>query len=505
MTSTQPTESVHPVFIKAGDMDNSLTPMDLCRAITRVIPATKLEGVQRINNVWRLYVKDRATRLELCVKEKLMINGTSIRLHDQNPNVIYSHANGSSAIHPQKQNDKLTVKNLPLSVSNEEIAKLLTEKKVKAVSPIKYGYIRDEYGQLTTYKSGDRFVYVEPFDPPLPKQQQIGIFRCLLLHHGKETPCKACGLAGHRLGDEACQAKPTEDIVAFRGYEHPLSNHFPCQLKVYGKVFRSVEHAYFWRMATELSKPELAEQIRLAKHAGVAKRLSKNIEDTVRWKWEENNLDIMEHLLTTKADQCEQFQQCLIENQGKILAEATPSKLWGTGVSAFVTQQTSPNYWPGRNMLGAILMELSNQLTSRRESRASDGCISAIHTSDDIEDQHPETPVIDLDKDKQRSNTNEAKSESPSHIAQQTPVVVKSTPSATHRARRTQRTPPSDRTPRSNSTPMMHRGSTGSTMSQQMDIRIAMSQKRKDQASSPDQLECGKDWKVQKGDSGGTS
>ena len=52
------------------------------------------------------------------------------------------------------------------------------------MSSIKYGCIRDDNGQLTSYKSGDRFVYVEPYDPPLPKQQDIGQLKCLLIHHG---------------------------------------------------------------------------------------------------------------------------------------------------------------------------------------------------------------------------------------------------------------------------------------------------------------------------------
>ena len=168
-------------------------------------------------------------------------------------------------------------------------------------------------------KNEDRYVYVEPFDPPLPKNQKVGTFSCLVLHHGKETPCKSCVVSGHRVGDSLCSAKPSEEIVAFKGYTHPLSNHFSCKISAYDTQFDSVEHAYFWRLAMEMSKPELANQIKRAKHAGEAKRLSKSIaSDEERMRWELDNTDTMEYLLQQKFQQYTSFKNCLNENKGKI-------------------------------------------------------------------------------------------------------------------------------------------------------------------------------------------
>ena len=67
----------------------------------------------------------------------------------------------------------------------------------------------------------------------------------------------------------------------------------------------------------------------------------------------------MKHLLQAKYKQCEQLRTCLIENQGKTLAEATPSRLWGTGFSPFLTEHSSPSFWLGQNMLGVLLTELA--------------------------------------------------------------------------------------------------------------------------------------------------
>ena len=246
--------------------------MDICRAITNVISASKLEGVQHIRNIWRIYLKDKQTRLALKVKESLTINGHRIPLYDQKPNVTFSES-GVSGVSRQKK-DKLTIKNLPLSVSNNEIVKMLTDNNVVLASPVRYGLIRDESGQLTTFKSGDCYVYVEPFNPPLPKQQNIGIFQCLVLCHGKMAQCQACGEAGHKIGDDRCKATSKDKISAFRGYTHPLSNHCPCEIKIFNKTFK---------MAVEFGKWN--SQRRFVDVDMLVKQNSweKNIADADKW------------------------------------------------------------------------------------------------------------------------------------------------------------------------------------------------------------------------------
>ena len=216
---------------------------------------------------------------------------------------------------------------------------------------------------LTSYKNGDRFVYVKSFSPPLPRKQEVGMFQCIVVHHGKDTKCAACDQTGHKIGDSLCKAKPEQDILAFKSFQHPFSNHFPCQLEVYDKQFKSVEHAFFWRMSTELGKQDLAKKIQESEHAGHAKRLSKEIaDDETRLKWETENNTVIMDLIKAKSEQCKQFRDALIESKDKILAEATPSKYWATGLSPYITQNFSPSYWPGQNLLGVLLMDLRRDL-----------------------------------------------------------------------------------------------------------------------------------------------
>ena len=91
----------------------------------------------------------------------------------------------------------------------------------------------------------------------------------------------------------------------------------------------------------------------------------------------------MKNLLQAKANQCEQFRACLVENQGTTQAEATPSRLWGTGYSPYITEHSSPSFWLGQNMLGVLLTELTQTLVN-------DGHIKQVtSTENDVQtEQH---------------------------------------------------------------------------------------------------------------------
>ena len=110
-------QSVPPLFIRDADIGKTLTPYEMCCNIVRASSPSKLEGVQKINNIWRVYFKDASTRLELAMKEHILIAGKNVPLYDVNPN----HSSqpmyrGIPGTHVATQNDKLTIKHLPAYV-----------------------------------------------------------------------------------------------------------------------------------------------------------------------------------------------------------------------------------------------------------------------------------------------------------------------------------------------------------------------------------------------------
>ena len=127
MASESLTSSVPPLFAKDSDIGTlggtSISPYDMCSAITRTTGLTKLVGVQKINNLWGIYPTDATTRLEMFVKKHILINGKDIPLYDQNPCISRQQMQGE-----RRQIDKLTIKYVPLSVSNDEIKAMLEEK-----------------------------------------------------------------------------------------------------------------------------------------------------------------------------------------------------------------------------------------------------------------------------------------------------------------------------------------------------------------------------------------
>ena len=80
-----------------------------------------------------------------------------------------------------------------------------------------------------------------------------------------------------------------------------------------------------------------------------------------RHSWEDENQDVIKQLLEEKFLQCYEFRQCILDNRGCIFAEATTSdKRWGTGLNPAVTAVAKPEYWPGKNLLGALITEMGN-------------------------------------------------------------------------------------------------------------------------------------------------
>ena len=245
--------TVEPVFIKDSDMPLSdLTPYTVVKAVIQKVSAQYVEGVQKIGSLWRIYLNSVHSRLDFISKKTVVIHGKAVPLYEQNPFKTHQKT-------PQERKDKLTVRGLPLSVSNQEIQTLLESKGEVLASSIKYSQIRNEDGTLTEFLNGDRFLYCEPLSTPLPRQQTICNFQCLVYHHGmNNNQCKSCNTLGHKSGDNHCPAKAEQGtILAFCGHQDPLSNHFPAPILAFDEdePFKSIEHAFFWRMACDLDKP----------------------------------------------------------------------------------------------------------------------------------------------------------------------------------------------------------------------------------------------------------
>lgn len=115
----------------------------------------------------------------------------------------------------------------------------------------------------------------------------------------------------------------------------------------------------------------MAQKIKDAEHAGIAKSLSRKLpkNDDLKKNWHSVNKELMRELLTVKSQCSKAFRDALLESGDSILAEASTNDLfWGTGLSPYMTSVTKPEFWPGQNMLGAMLIELREKLLDTAEN-----------------------------------------------------------------------------------------------------------------------------------------
>ena len=74
----------------------------------------------------------------------------------------------------------------------------------------------------------------------------------------------------------------------------------------------------------------------------------------------------MREVLNAKINSSEEFRKELSESADKLLVEASATdKFWGSGLNYNLTLTTLPGQFPGKNMLGKLLVELRNELKRR--------------------------------------------------------------------------------------------------------------------------------------------
>ena len=171
-----------------------------------------------------------------------------------------------------------------------------------------------------------------------------------------------------------CEARNSgQEIIPFKSLHSILSYFYMCDIELFGETFKSAEHAYQWRKATDANQSTLAIQIKRAIHVGKAKGLSKAISDEFSKEWENKSIDVMQEIITAKAQQVPEFRDSLINSGETYLAEASYDKFWASGLSVDDTPKVDPKYFPGSNNLGLILMDMRSKLHSSQPQPQSQG------------------------------------------------------------------------------------------------------------------------------------
>ena len=233
--------SVEPIFLQHKDIPASdrIRSLDISLEVSKAIGRENVLGSQNVRGIWRLYCKSREKRLELLTKG-MALHGKTLPIYEQNPRV-------TNVDDPSLRVEKVTIKDLPLSISNDEVTAFLQGKGVKLTTEPRYSKDRDEDGKLTSFLNGDRYVYAtSPIMPVMSSNAVINDQRCRVFHPSQYNICRVCNDAGHKTKDPACPAfTQSQDIITVVSYQNPLSNMYLGEGIEHGGIhYKSVEHAY---------------------------------------------------------------------------------------------------------------------------------------------------------------------------------------------------------------------------------------------------------------------
>ena len=192
------------------------------------------------------------------------------------------------------------------------------------------------------------------------------------MHQSQELACRRCRFLGHTANNTAvCDAFCDDpNVIAIRSPKNPLSNYYICDVTIYGKTFKSAEHAFQWRLCDHVNREELSQEILKSPTPEQAKEVAFRVPPHLRGTWHEIKCETMEQILESKAQSCPEFKQALINSLGKRLVESVKSDIfWSSGLNPSEATTTKPSYYPGLNRLGYILERIRSKLLLRRTSR----------------------------------------------------------------------------------------------------------------------------------------
>ena len=175
-------------------------------------------------------------------------------------------------------------------------------------------------------------------------------------------PCIRCRNSDHKTEDiDQCEAyiASQPDVLAFnRG---PFSNFDRCDVTMERRSFITSEHCYQWMSAVEALRDDVAEDIIKAKFPSEAKQLGSQIRSNIP-NWNDMKYDVMQSVIIAKACSSDKFKDELLRSGEKLLSEGLSDMYWGSGLPYNLTINTKPQFWPGANNLGKILMSVRADL-----------------------------------------------------------------------------------------------------------------------------------------------
>ena len=372
---------IKPVYIQHDDLPSELNirdlPLIICEAVNNLVQGNTA-CAQKHDGVWSIWLKSVQARDYLLREAKVIrIHRNSIELFDEYP-----------IIQTKFPSEKVMFRNLPFDVDDRDLLDYLYSQpdiQIKTRNVI-HARIRNQNRELTSYYSGDRFVYVRGgMKRALPPIADIGHYQCKITHTTQETACSRCRYTGHNSNDTAaCDAyREDNNVHTIRSPQNPLCNFYPCNITINDINFSSSEQVYQWKFMKHIGRDDLADEILHTTSPAQAKEIASRIPRHMHGTWHTSKLDIMNEILDAKVSCCPEFKNALLQSAGTELVEAVRSdRFWSCGLTPRDASTTKSRYYPGKNHLGRMLEYIRDSLSAATDNITKhdhDNSIPVVH------------------------------------------------------------------------------------------------------------------------------
>ena len=145
--------------------------------LIQVVHPSVLRQVQRISDVWRVYLHDSGARAKLLL-QGLYVRSQRVSFSEQNPFTLRARMANIGAV-------QVTIKDLPFDLDDRLVTQFLTESGCKVLGKVMKRMIRYN-NQLTSCLNGDRLVYIEALPKKaIPRSSKVGEHSVTVYYDGQ--------------------------------------------------------------------------------------------------------------------------------------------------------------------------------------------------------------------------------------------------------------------------------------------------------------------------------
>ena len=152
--------------------------------------------------------------------------------------------------------------------------------------------------------------------------------------------------------------KSNDSHIIFAGELSPYSNFHPSSFTIEGQTYHSSEQYIQYQKALTSGDSFVANKILNAETAIQCKRLSYQINGVDADHWHNGGYDICYEGVKQKFLQNDNLLSMLKTTAPKILVEATPDRLWGTGISLHNNSTLDTCKWTSPGWLSRMLINI---------------------------------------------------------------------------------------------------------------------------------------------------